>query len=68
MPRLLVDQRYTFDGPDRRVSLLDLFEGRRQLIMYRFFYEPGVAGWPEASCPGCSFMADQVAISPISCS
>ena len=61
MPRLLVDKRYTFDGPDGRVSLLDLFEGRRQLIIYRFFYEPGVDGWPEAGCRGCSFMADQVA-------
>jgi predicted dithiol-disulfide oxidoreductase (DUF899 family) len=61
MPRLLVDQQYTFDGPDGQLSLLDLFQGRRQLIIYRFFYEPGVAGWPEAGCPGCSFMADQVA-------
>jgi predicted dithiol-disulfide oxidoreductase (DUF899 family) len=61
MPRLLVDNRYMFDGPDGRVSLLDLFEGRRQLIIYRFFYEPGVDGWPEAGCRGCSFMADQVA-------
>jgi predicted dithiol-disulfide oxidoreductase (DUF899 family) len=61
MPRVLVDKRYTFDGPDGNVGLLDLFEGRRQLIIYRFFYEPGVAGWPEAGCRGCSFMADQVA-------
>ena len=41
--------------------LLDLFDGRRQLIVYRFFFEPGVAGWPESGCRGCSFMADQVA-------
>jgi uncharacterized protein DUF899 len=41
--------------------LLDLFEGRRQLIVYRFFVEPGVAGWPEGGCVGCSMMADQVA-------
>ena len=44
MPRVLVDERYTFDGPDGHVGLLDLFEGRRQLIIYRFFYEPGVTG------------------------
>jgi len=31
------------------------------LIVYRFFFEPGVAGWPESGCRGCSFMADQVA-------
>ena len=47
MPRVLVEKEYEFDGPDGRVSLLDLFEGRRQLIVYRFFYEPGVRGWPE---------------------
>jgi predicted dithiol-disulfide oxidoreductase (DUF899 family) len=43
------------------VSLLDLFEGRRQLIVYRAFFEPGVHGWPEHGCVGCSFQADQVA-------
>jgi predicted dithiol-disulfide oxidoreductase (DUF899 family) len=61
MPRLAVDKDYRFEGPDGAASLLDLFAGRRQLIIYRFFYEPGVAGWPEAGCPGCSLMADQVA-------
>src|SRR4051812_46780855 len=61
MPRMAVEGDYAFEGPDGPVSLLDLFDGRRQLIVYRFFYEPGVAGWPEAGCPGCSMMADQVA-------
>ena len=41
--------------------LLDLFGGRRQLIVYRAFFEPGVHGWPEHACPGCSMVADQVA-------
>jgi predicted dithiol-disulfide oxidoreductase (DUF899 family) len=59
MPRLEVNKDYRFEGPDGPVSLLDLFEGRRQLIVYRFFYEPGVHGWPEAGCVGCSLMADQ---------
>ena len=59
MPRMLVEEEYEFEGPDGRVSLLDMFEGRRQLIIYRFFYEPGVNGWPEKGCPGCSMMADQ---------
>ena len=40
---------------------LDLFEGRRQLIIYRAFFEPGVHGWPDHACVGCSLMADQVA-------
>jgi predicted dithiol-disulfide oxidoreductase (DUF899 family) len=38
-----------------------MFEGRRQLIVYRFFYDPDVAGWPDKGCPGCSLVADQVA-------
>ena len=61
MPWLAVDQDYRFDSPDGPVSLHDLFDGRRQLIVYRFFYEPGVMGWPERGCGGCSFGADQVA-------
>ena len=61
MPRMAVEKEYRFEGPDGPVSLLDLFEGRRQLIVYRFFYEEGVAGFPEHGCPGCSFLADQVA-------
>jgi predicted dithiol-disulfide oxidoreductase (DUF899 family) len=61
MPRMAVEKDYAFDGPDGPVSLPDLFEGRRQLIVYRFFFEPGVNGWPEGGCPGCSFVADQVA-------
>ena len=61
MPRMAVEKDYRFDGPAGEVGLLDLFEGRRQLIVYRFFYEPGVKGWPEHGCPGCSFVADQVA-------
>ena len=43
------------------MSLLDLFEGRRQLIVYRAFFEPGVHGWPEHACNGCSMVADHVA-------
>jgi predicted dithiol-disulfide oxidoreductase (DUF899 family) len=61
MPRMAVEKSYTFEGPNGKVGLLDLFEGRRQLIVYRFFYEPGVGGWPEKGCPGCSMVADQVA-------
>jgi predicted dithiol-disulfide oxidoreductase (DUF899 family) len=59
MPRMPVEKQYEFEGPDGRVSLLEVFKGRRQLIIYRFFYEPGVEGWPEKGCPGCSMMADQ---------
>lgn len=60
MPRLAVTKDYRFEGPDGPVSLLDMFEGRRQLVIYRFFYDPDVKGYPERACPGCSFGADQV--------
>ena len=61
MPWLAVEKAYEFDGPEGKVSLLDLFDGRRQLIVYRAFFEPGVHGWPEHACIGCSLGADQVA-------
>jgi len=60
MPWMAVGRDYVFEGPDGRLSLLDLFEGRRQLIVYRAFFEPGVFGWPENACRGCSMIADQV--------
>jgi predicted dithiol-disulfide oxidoreductase (DUF899 family) len=61
MPWLEVKKEYEFDGPNGKASLQDLFDGRRQLIVYRAFFEPGVEGWPEHGCVGCSFLADQVA-------
>ena len=56
MPRMAVEKDYRFEGPDGPASLLDLFQGRRQLIVYRFFYEPGVDDWPEGGCRGCSLV------------
>jgi predicted dithiol-disulfide oxidoreductase (DUF899 family) len=61
MPRMAVEGEYRFEGPDGAVGLEDLFAGRRQLIVYRFFFDPDVKGYPEKGCPGCSFVADQVA-------
>jgi predicted dithiol-disulfide oxidoreductase (DUF899 family) len=61
MPWLAVEKDYEFDGPGGKLSLLDLFDGRRQLIVYRAFFEPGVFGWPDHGCRGCSMVADQVA-------
>src|SRR5215831_1381104 len=60
MPWMAVEKGYEFEGPQGKVRLLDLFEGRRQLIVYRAFFEPGVFGWPEHACRGCSLGADQV--------
>ena len=44
---------YTFEGPDGRRSLPELFGGRSQLILYRFFFEEG----DDAGCVGCSSAA-----------
>ena len=61
MPWEAVEKEYEFEGPDGRSSLTDLFDGRRQLIVYRFFFDPDVDGWPDVGCRGCSMVADQVA-------
>src|ERR1700751_500195 len=61
MPWSAAEKEYEFNGPKGKASLLDLFDGRRQLIVYRAFFEPGVKGWPEHACVGCSMVADQVA-------
>jgi predicted dithiol-disulfide oxidoreductase (DUF899 family) len=61
MPWLAVEKAYSFDMPNGPANLVDLFEGRTQLIVYRAFLEPGVHGWPDHACVGCSMVADQVA-------
>ena len=68
MPWMAVEKDYRFEGPNGPASLADLFEGRRQLIVYRAFYAPDVTtypasggAYPERACVGCSFGADQVA-------
>src|SRR5215207_4077957 len=60
MPMVRVEHDYRFEGPDGERSLAELFDGRNQLVLYRFFFEEGVAGWPDAGCPGCSSFADAV--------
>lgn len=60
MPWQEVERDYAFEGPDGRIGLLDLFAGRRQLVLYRAFFEPGVFGWPERACRGCSMIADHI--------
>ena len=61
MPWMAIEKDYAFIGPQGEMSLLDLFDGRRQLIVYRAFMDPGVSRWPERGCIGCSMVADQVA-------
>ncbi|KLI05375.1 hypothetical protein ACT17_06950 [Mycolicibacterium conceptionense] len=60
MPWTPVNKDYRFEGPGGSATLLDLFAGRRQLIVYRAFVDPGVDGWPEHGCVGCSLMADHI--------
>ncbi len=61
LPMVRVDREYRFEGPEGEVSLLELFAGRRQLIVYRFFLDPGmqIAEYPEG-CPGCTMFADNL--------
>src|SRR5882724_8229307 len=47
MPWLAVDKEYKFDGPQGNASLRDLFDGRRQLIVYRAFFGPEVTTYAE---------------------
>jgi predicted dithiol-disulfide oxidoreductase (DUF899 family) len=56
LPRVRIDKDYTFDGPRGNASLVDLFEGRRQLLLYHFMFGPN----QEKGCDGCSMFVDQV--------
>jgi predicted dithiol-disulfide oxidoreductase (DUF899 family) len=56
LPMVRIDKDYVFEGPDGKASLLDLFEGRRQLIVYHFMFHPE---WDDG-CPSCSAGADEV--------
>jgi predicted dithiol-disulfide oxidoreductase (DUF899 family) len=54
LPWVKVEQNYVFDGPNRKVTLADLFDGKSQLIIYHFMFGPE---WNEG-CPSCSFNMD----------
>lgn len=60
LPMVRIEKNYAFDGPNGKVSLLELFEGRPQLIVYHFMFAPGVGGWPTAGCVGCSSFTDNI--------
>jgi predicted dithiol-disulfide oxidoreductase (DUF899 family) len=51
-----ITKAYTFEGPNGPLSLRDLFEGRRQLIVYNFMFDPE---WEEG-CRYCSYLVDSV--------
>src|SRR5438477_7559396 len=54
LPWERVDKTYVFDTPNEKETLADLFEGRRQLIVYHFMFAPEA----KEGCPSCSFWAD----------
>jgi predicted dithiol-disulfide oxidoreductase (DUF899 family) len=60
LPMVRIEKDYVFEGPEGKASLLDLFDGRRQLIIYHFMFAPGVHGWPSAGCDGCSLFVDNI--------
>ena len=60
LPMFRIEKNYVFEGPEGKASLLDLFAGRRQLIIYHFMFAPDVDGWPSAGCPGCSMVVDHL--------
>jgi predicted dithiol-disulfide oxidoreductase (DUF899 family) len=56
LPMVRVEKEYRFEGPDGEVGLVELFEGRSQLVMHHFMYGPDF----ERACPSCSSAADQI--------
>jgi len=57
LPMVEVTEDYVFEGPDGKLRLIDLFEGRAQLIVYHFMFHPE---WDEG-CPSCTAGIDEVA-------
>jgi predicted dithiol-disulfide oxidoreductase (DUF899 family) len=56
LPMVRIEKDYVFEGPDGSARLLDLFDGRRQLIVQHFMFDPS---W-EDGCPSCSAAADEI--------
>ena len=56
LPMVRVEKQYAFEGPDGEVSLLDLFDGRRQLIVYHHMLKPG----DDHPCSGCGMFVDNI--------
>lgn len=54
LPMVKIDKDYVFEGPQGTRTLKGLFEGRRQLIVYHFMFDPA---W-EKGCPGCTGFVD----------
>jgi predicted dithiol-disulfide oxidoreductase (DUF899 family) len=60
LPMVRIEKDYVLEGRGGAAHLVDLFEGRRQLLLYHFMFAPGVHGWPDAGCDGCTMFVDQI--------
>jgi len=56
LPMVKLDKEYLFEGPGGKLRLLDLFDGRRQLIVYHFMFDPS---W-EDGCPSCTYLVNNI--------
>ncbi|MEX2539893.1 MAG: DUF899 domain-containing protein [Actinomycetota bacterium] len=56
LPMVKIEKDYVFEGSQGKASLIDLFQGRRQLFMQHFMFDPG---WDDG-CPSCSAGADEI--------
>lgn len=56
LPMVEVDKDYVFDGPEGPARLIDMFEGRKQLVIYHFMFAPE---W-EDGCPSCTAGTDEL--------
>src|SRR6185503_14007383 len=56
LPRVRIERNYVFEGRSGKATLVDLFEGRHQLLLYHFMFGPN----QEAGCDGCSMFVDQI--------
>jgi predicted dithiol-disulfide oxidoreductase (DUF899 family) len=61
LPMVRIEKDYAFEGPDGKASLLDLFEGRLQLIIYHFMWLWDAGKPQEKGCPSCSAWTDHIA-------
>ena len=58
LPWVRIEKDYVFEGPEGRLSLADLFDGRAQLIVYHFMFDPT---W-EDGCPSCTAGTDELSV------
>jgi predicted dithiol-disulfide oxidoreductase (DUF899 family) len=61
LPWEQIDRPYTFQGPDGTRTLTELFDGRSQLVVYHFMFDPA----DDEGCPHCSFWADNFDGAPV---